>query len=838
VAGVVALGVLAAGGALLLSPEGPSGPPPPPALADAVPFDGRSPREPAAEGTRVLVALPRPALGDTGIAEPSAQRRYVRSLREESASLRSALSARGIPLGQVVTFERTWNGFGATVRTRDLARLDSLGVRVRPVRRFYPALGEPARLPGVAVAGAPAEVGGVPVALLASGVDAAHPLLAERLDAGPDVVDGDDDPAPAQDPRGGRRESSGTALAGVLVAAGERVLPIRVAGLQPAAQGTGLEEVALSDQLLAGLERAVDPDGDGATDDHAGVALVGVNAPYAGFGDSAEVRAVRAAAALGTLVVAPAGGEGAGAGAQGTVGSPGAAPAALTAGALAAPAAPARVDLTIGDEGAPGAALLAGAPPPDGLRTGVTRAAAGALTGGMRARGRIAVVEAGNAPAAAAAEAAAAGARAVLLAEPRRRRPLPAMPAGRFGIPVLGVTGAAAGAVLAASDGQEVDVGEPRPGRTIPAPPSDAPLAVSPFSSRGPAASGTLKPDLAAPGAVLTAIPGGGAKTIEGAGAEGGGFEGAGAQGGGTEGAGGEGGGTGGAAGESGGGGGAGAVVGGTAIAAAAVAVEAARLARARPDATPAQLRASLMAAAQGAGPVRGAGAGVLRAPAAGAALTAATSDPRRGDPCPGGQPCVRVVIANRAVSDAELDLGVAADPGTTATVAPAHLVVPAGARREAKVAVFAAPADGLASGRLEARLAGQVVLTHPLALALGEREPPVLGPLALQRRGRRVTGVRFATGAFELGDPLEEGTTLRLTARLDLSLVAPAGNRLVERLTPFAGARELLPAEYVYRLPRKTLRQLAPGRYAFRATARAPDGGTPAVAQSEPFRP
>ena len=40
------------------------------------------------------------------------------------------------------------------------------------------------------------------------------------------------------------------------------------------------------------------------------VALVGVNAPYAGFGDSPEAQAARGAAKLGTLVVAPAGQEG------------------------------------------------------------------------------------------------------------------------------------------------------------------------------------------------------------------------------------------------------------------------------------------------------------------------------------------------------------------------------------------------------------------------------------------------------------------------------------------------------------------------------------------------
>src|SRR5215207_9540566 len=398
---------------------------PAPALADAVPFDGRSPREPSGQGTRVIVALPRPSLGQAGIDDPGAQRDYVRSLEDESGALRSALEARGIRLSDVVTFTRAFDGFAATVRTSDLADLPSLGVRAQPVRRFYPASSEPARVPGLRVPAAAAPLGGASVAVLDTGVDPGHPLLSGRLDPGYDAVDRDDDPAPPSDPRGGRRETSGTALAGVLVAAGERVLPIRVAGLQPATQGSGLEDVAISDQLLAGLERAVDPDGDGATDDHVPIAVVGVNSPYAAFERSPEARTLRAAAALGTLVVAPAGGEGAAAGPDGTVGSPASAPDALAVGALAAPEGVGHVDLEVGGADAGKAALLSGFPPPAGLRTAgpieATDPSELLARGARSLRGRLAVVRAGDEPAARAAAAAAAGARVVLLAEPRLR---------------------------------------------------------------------------------------------------------------------------------------------------------------------------------------------------------------------------------------------------------------------------------------------------------------------------------------------------------------------------------------------------------------------------------
>ena len=172
------LAIIVAAGALLIAAvvlavvlSGP-GEPPPRTLADAVPYDGRSPREPSGQGTRVIVALPRPSLGEAGIAEPADQRDYVRSLEDESAALRSALGARGIRLSDVVTYTRTFNGFAATVRTDDLADLPSLGVTFQPVRRFYPATAEPAKVPGVRPPTAAAPLGGASVAVLDTGVDA------------------------------------------------------------------------------------------------------------------------------------------------------------------------------------------------------------------------------------------------------------------------------------------------------------------------------------------------------------------------------------------------------------------------------------------------------------------------------------------------------------------------------------------------------------------------------------------------------------------------------------------------------------------------------------------
>jgi len=116
-------------------------------------------------------------------------------------------------------------------------------------------------------------------------------------------------------------------------------------------------------------------------------------------------------------------------------------------------------------------------------------------------------------------------------------------------------------------------------------------------------------------------------------------------------------------------------------------------------------------------------------------------------------------------------------------------------------------------------------------------KPPPVpLGPLRLTRRGDTVVGVRFALGAFDRGDPLAGGSRLEPAARLDLELIDAAG-AVAQRLTPVGGARDLLPAEYGYRLPARSLKDLAPGAYRFRATARAPRRTSPRVRRSPAFR-
>ncbi len=450
--------------------------PVPPSAAALSVYDGRSPSEPGNGSLRVLVELPRPPLADRDDLDALSaadQRAYVRSLEREGESLRSALDARGVELRDAVPFGRTWDGFAATVDTSDLASLSSLGVRALPVRRFYPATSEPVPVPRAPRA--PAQpTAEPPIAILDTGGEG----------PGYDALDRDDDPSPGTDVRSSRRETSGTALAEIVTAAGEAVLPIRVAGY-----GANRQEIhGTTDTLLAGLERAVDPDGDGAVDDAARVALVGVNAPYAAFAGSAEAEAVRGAGKLGTLVVAPGGNEGPARPPNGVVGSPGAARAALAVGATEAGAGVPRVEVTVGERKLAGAVVLAGEPKDGGELAGpVTSTDPAELLRGSKLSGRVALVRAGENPTAQAAAAASAGARAVLLADPRDR-PLPMLPAGRAAAPVVGLTGDAAKAALEAKAGAKVAFGRVAvgrgEGRPRPSAPRRSPRAARPSTAR------------------------------------------------------------------------------------------------------------------------------------------------------------------------------------------------------------------------------------------------------------------------------------------------------------------------------------------------------------------
>src|SRR5439155_9927599 len=268
-------------------------------------------------------------------------------------------------------------------------------------------------------------------------------------------------------------EAHGTETAGILVGAGgpsgltgvapgATVLPLRVAGWQRGARGDW-QIYGRTDQIIAGLERAVDPNGDGDAHDAARLALVDLAEPFAAFADDPLARAAGGAARPDTLVIAPAGNDGPAGPAFGSISGPAGASSVVAVGAA---------DLRPKAEGVR-----------RGVRSGLTvllaRVVPLAGTGGRRSlsselvaprhlfdragfssvAGRAALLDAGAAPRAAAEAAAAAGATALLFAG--------GIPAGalgldeKVGVPALAIPVQAAAplrAALARGERAEVDL--------------------------------------------------------------------------------------------------------------------------------------------------------------------------------------------------------------------------------------------------------------------------------------------------------------------------------------------------------------------------------------------
>ena len=326
----------------------------------------RRPARPSTVGQRVLVVLRAPSLADRvddagGVATDAdgAALDAARRSRPSSSSSRE-LERAGRPIAGPSSASRaSLNGFSAPLDARAIALLERApgGGRRLPGARRLPGVGvvRAARRRSASRAGEQPPVAAAARLRRPRRDDRAarhrRRPRASRTCAGASCPGSTSSAATADD--AGRRRSPGEPGAaraardrdgGLLVGAGGPAgLRGRRAGRDASCRSAsragsrtptgGWAVYARTDQLIAGLERAVDPNGDGDAHDAARIALVGVVEPFARVRRRpGGARRRRARSRLDTLVVAPAGNDGPAGPGFGSVGGPGGAPAALTVG--------------------------------------------------------------------------------------------------------------------------------------------------------------------------------------------------------------------------------------------------------------------------------------------------------------------------------------------------------------------------------------------------------------------------------------------------------------------------------------------------------------------------
>ncbi len=770
-----------------LTVRGSPTPAPPAAPAAAGSWSGLvgPPRPAVALGNRMIVVLRTPSVAQrvarTGFASEPAERRWTAEAFAAQQQVLTQLARHGLTTHPDYSYARVLDGFSAVLDPRAVALLEANPeiAGVYPVRVAYPAA--LASLPTGAAPGVPADGlpgfdgTGITVALLDTGVDLAQPYLGGRVEPGIDIVGGTDTAAAQRDPQSPHApERHGTELAGLLVgsggpggihgaAPGATVLPIRVAGWQPTASGHDAV-YARSDQVIAGLERAVDPNDDGDTHDAVRVALLGVVEPFASFPDSPEAEAVAGALALDVLVVSPAGNDGVAGPLYGSIAGPGGSPAALTVGAADSRPETSTVRVVFRQ----GLAVLADAPlpllgttaPGSPLDLELAAPGLGAL------RGKAALLPAGGDPAAAVAAAVGDGAGAVLL----YGRSLPPGALGDTAVPVVGVPAVTARAALAAIRRRFLIVATLGQARTTPNP---AAGRVAPFSSRGLTYGGLPAPQLTAPGVGLETSAPGGARDGEPAFTQ----------------------------------------VTGTSAAAAAAAGAAALLAQARPGLSAAELGSLLAGSARSVG-------GALDTGAAAVGEVAASATALSFGPWNGRHFHQTTSLAVWNVSSRRLRLSVGAGSAFV-SAEPASLVLAPGASATVQVTARAATAPALAvlGGALAVRPRGGQALRIPWAIVFHAPAGPLVGPA-------RVAPTAFAPSDTDpavltvVAGRVGGGSRVEIepVARLDVLLYSGDGTYL----GVLARARDLLPGVYRFGLTGRGPggATLAPGSYQIRLNA------------------
>jgi subtilisin family serine protease len=802
-------------------------------------------RSAVAVGERMIVVLESPSLADRvaeagGRATESAMRRWTAAALAGQKQIAARLSREGIQIVPDFVYTRTFNGFAAPIDGRALALLerDPDVAGVYPVRAAYPTSLSAAELRGPAfargggrrpdLAGIPGFDGsGVTVALLDTGLDVTHPYIRDRLLDGADMLNPDARALARPHPDDATRlERHGTQMAGLIVgrggpggirgvAPGASILPIRVAGWQPSADG-GFAVYSRTDQLLAGLERAVDPDADGDVLDAARIAVVGVTEPFASFADGPVALAVAGAARLDMLVVVPAGNEGPAGPGYGSIGGPGGAPAALTVGAadLRRETATVRVVVRSGlgvllDRELP----LAGAAAPRApLSLVVTRPRSDPAAdprGDLLARyfddrgyslvaGRAALLARATGPTDDARQAVLAGASAILVDG--------LVPAGALGlddrldVPVVGLPRSVAASLRAAlARGADVRVSLGAPGWRA----NERHARVAPFSSHGLAFGGNVKPEVAIAGVELvSADPGRNADRTARYG-----------------------------------------TISGTSAAAALAGGAAAVLAQIRPGLDAAALKGALVGtaartplsrkAAQGAGVVDAAAASAAEVIADPAAVGFGAADRS------GWKAVRRIAVRNVSTRRVTVDVAAAVEgiAGVSVTAAPTRVrIAPGGqsiVRLTARVS-FVPRGLGAVEGRARLEVSGGGRIFVPWAVAFPVRGSALIGGLTLSSKSFRASDRAPAVLTVQAGQvrDLAGRRQLRPLSRLDVELW-----RGRERVGLLARLRDVLPGRYAFGLTGRGPRggPLARGSYRLRVVALPPDG--PAEVEAVGFR-